>query len=214
LKTPLNAILGWCAILTGPARDSTEHGVLVIQRNAAAQLKLVEDLLDSVRLASSTLAIEPAVVQLGPIVQDAVDTARPAADDKHVALRLAIVDELSPLLADAARLRQVFVNVVTNAVKFTEQGGSVDVSVGAAAGAVQVTVRDTGRGIGPAMLPHVFERFQKGAPSPTGGSEGLGLGLTIAQSLVELHGGRIQMASPGEGLGTTCTIELPVQPSR
>ena len=214
LRTPLHAILGWCTILLGPGQDATECGVRIIQQNAAAQLKLVEDLLDVVRLATSTLTIEPSVVQLSPIVQDAIETARPAADDKQVALRLAIVDEPPPLLADAARLRQVFLNVVTNAVRFTEQGGSVDVSVDAAAGGVRVIVRDTGRGIAAAMLPHVFERFKKGAPSMTGGSEGLGLGLTIAQSLVELHGGRIHMASPGDGLGTTCTIELPIAHAR
>ena len=170
---------------------------------------MVEDLLDAARLASSTLAIQPAVVQLDEVVQDVVDAAKPMADEKHVTLRLAIVDELSPLFADADRLRQVFLNVVTNAVKFTDGGGSVDVSVAAAGHAAQVTIRDTGRGIAPELLPHVFERFRQGSP-PDASSQGLGLGLTIAQALVELHGGRIQMASPGEGLGSTCTIDLPL----
>ena len=210
LRTPLNAILGWCAILTRPGHESVDHGLHVIQQNAKAQLKLVEDLLDAVRLASSTLAIQPAVVDLGDVVQDAVDTAMPMADEKQVVLRLAIVDELSPLLADADRLRQVFLNVVTNAVKFTDAGGSIDVSVAAAGRAAQVTVRDTGRGIAAEMLPHVFEQFRRGARS-TGGSQGLGLGLTIAHALIELHGGRIQLASAGEGLGTTCTIDLPIR---
>jgi signal transduction histidine kinase len=210
LRTPLNAILGWCAILTRPPRESVDHGVQVIQQNAKAQLKLVEDLLDAVRLASSTLAIQPAVVNLGNVVQDAVDTAKPMADEKQVALRLAIVDEISPLLADADRLRQVFVNVVTNAVKFTNAGGSIDVSVGATDRAAQVTVRDTGRGIAAELLPHVFERFRQGL-RPAGESQGLGLGLTIAHALVELHGGRIRLASGGEGLGTTCTIDLPIR---
>jgi len=208
MRTPLNAILGWCTLLTGPVKTSIEHGVHVIRQNARAQLKLVEDLLDAARLASSTLTIQPAVVQLGEVVHDVVDAAKPMADEKHVTLRLAVVDELSPLFADADRLRQVFLNVVTNAVKFTDVGGSVDVSVAAAGRAAQVTVRDTGRGIAPDLLPHVFERFRQGSPGE-GSAQGLGLGLTIAQALVELHGGRIQMASPGEGLGTTCTIDLP-----
>src|SRR5205823_1248948 len=208
MRTPLNAILGWCTLLTGPAKTAVDRGLHVIQQNARAQLKLVEDLLDAARLASSTLAIQPAVVQLDEVVQDVVDAAKPMADEKHVTLRLAIVDELSPLFADADRLRQVFLNVVTNAVKFTDDGGSVDVSVAAAGRAAQVTIRDTGRGIAPDLLPHVFERFRQGSP-PGGSSQGLGLGLTIAQALVELHGGRIQMASPGEGLGSTCTIDLP-----
>jgi signal transduction histidine kinase len=210
LRTPLNAILGWCAILTRPGRESVDHGLQVIQQNAKAQLTLVEDLLDAVRLASSTLAIHPAVVHLGDVVQDAVDTARPMADEKQVVLRLAIVDELSPLIADADRLRQVFLNVVMNALKFTDAGGAIDVSVAAAGRAAHVTVRDTGRGIAPGLLPHVFERFRRGR-SPADGSQGLGLGLTIAQALIELHGGRIQLASAGEGLGTTCTIDLPIR---
>lgn len=209
MRTPLNAIVGWCRILSGPARQSVDRGLQIIQQNARAQLKLVEDLLDAARLASSTLAIQPAVVQLDEVVQDVVDAAKPIADEKQVTLHLAIVDELSPLFADADRLRQVFLNVVTNAVKFTDSGGSVDVSVAAAGPAAQVTVRDTGRGIAPDLLPHVFERFRQGSP-PDASSLGLGLGLTIAQALVELHGGRIQMASPGEGLGTTCTIDLPL----
>jgi signal transduction histidine kinase len=208
LRNPLNAILGWCAMLNRPGHGSIEHGLRVIERNATAQLKLVEDLLDAVRLASSTLAIQPAAVDLGGIVQDAVDTAKPMADEKHVMLRLAIVDELT-LHADADRLRQVFVNVVTNAVKFTDDGGSVDVAVTSADQAAHVTVRDSGRGIAPEALPHVFERFRQGAP-PASGPHGLGLGLTIAQAVVELHGGRIHMASSGEGLGATCTIDLPL----
>jgi signal transduction histidine kinase len=212
LRNPLNAILGWCAVLNGPNHGSVERGLHVIQRNATAQLKLIEDLLDTVRLASSTLALQPRSMNLADVVQDAVDAAQPMADEKHVTLRLAIVDELSPMLADAGRLRQVFLNVLTNAVKFTDGGGSVEVDVTAADRAAHVTIRDTGRGIARVMLPHVFERFQQGGPSG-GDSHGCGLGLTIALALVELHGGRIQMASPGEGLGTTCTIDLPLMPA-
>ena len=212
LRAPLNVILGWSAILRRPHPGSLDHGLEVIQQNATAQLKLVEDLLDAVRLSSSTLAIQPAATHLGDVIQGAVDAVKPIAADKQVVVRLAITDELAPLLADADRLRQVFLNVLINAVKFTDAGGSVDVALTATDGAAQVTIRDTGRGIAAEMLPHVFERFRKGPPG--GGattSQGLGLGLTIAQAVVELHSGRIQLTSPGEGRGTTCTIDLPMR---
>src|SRR5437773_2547635 len=212
LRAPLNVILGWCAILRGPLPGSVDRGLEVIQQNATAQLKLVEDLLDAVRLSSSTLAIQPVATHLDEVIQGAVDAVTPIAADKQVVLRLAIADDLAPLLADADRLRQVFLNVLINAVKFTDAGGSVDVALTATNGATQVTIRDTGRGIAAEMLPHVFERFRQGSP-PRGATSppGLGLGLTIAQAVVELHGGRIQLASPGEGLGTTCTIDLPMR---
>jgi signal transduction histidine kinase len=209
LRTPLNAILGWCAMLMGPMPGSVERGLHVIRQNATAQLKLVEDLLDAVRLGSSTLVIQPTEVQLGEVVQEAVDATQPMADDKQVTLRVAIADEVAPILADAARLRQVFVNVVGNAVKFTDVGGSVDVCLTSADASARVTVRDTGRGIAPDALSHVFERFRQ-EHGPADAVNGLGLGLTIAQALIELHGGRIQIASPGEGLGATCTIDLPL----
>jgi len=212
LRAPLNVILGWCAILRRPLPGSADRGLEVIEQNATAQLKLVEDLLDAVRLSSSTLAIQPTPTSLGDVIQGAVDAVKPIASEKQVVLRLAITDELAPFFADPDRLRQVFLNVLVNAVKFTDVGGSVDVSLTATDAAAHVTIRDTGRGIASDVLPHVFERFRRGT-SRAGAttSQGLGLGLTISQALVELHGGRIQLASPGEGLGTTCTIDLPVR---
>jgi len=207
LSNPLNAILGWCAMLKAPGQDSVDHGLHVIERNATAQLRLVEDLVDAVRLASSTLTIHPRDVDLGVVLEDAVDTCQPMADEKHIVLRLVIRDELT-LIADADRLRQVFLNVMGNAVKFTDDGGFVDVAVSALDETAHITIRDSGRGIAPEMLPHVFERFRQD-PLATRAT-GLGLGLTIAQAIVELHGGRIAMASPGTGLGATCTIDLPL----
>jgi len=211
LRAPLNIIVGWCAILRGSQAGSVDRGLDVIQQNATAQLKLVEDLLDAVRVSSSTLAIHPTVMSLADVVQHAVDAVKPIAAEKQVALHLAIADDLAPLLADADRLRQVFLNVLINAVKFTDAGGSVDVSLTASDGAALVTIRDTGRGIAPEVLPHVFERFRQGSRADDGNQQGLGLGLAIAHALVELHGGRIQLASPGEGRGTTCTIDLPMR---
>ncbi len=210
LRAPLNVILGWCATLKRAHPRSVDRGLDIIQQNAMVQLKLVEDLLDAVRLSSSTLAIQPGPTNVSDVVQRAVDAVKPIAAEKQVALRLAITDEIGPLFADADRLQQVFLNVLVNAVKFTDGGGSVDVSLTATDAAAQVTIRDTGRGIASEELPHVFERFRQGSPDGTN-SQGLGLGLTITQALVELHGGRIQLASPGEGLGTTCTIDLPMR---
>jgi signal transduction histidine kinase len=209
LRAPLHAILGWCAVLRTPHSGSIERGLEVIQQNATAQLKLVEDLLDVVRSESSTLTIRRSDMNLGAVVHDVVETAAPMAADRQVTLRLGIVDELPPLQADADRIRQVLLNVVTNALQWTDVGGCVDVSVTTVNQRARVTVRDTGRGIAPDMLPHVFERFRQ-RRSPGEGAHGLGLGLTIARALVELHGGRIQMTSPGEGCGATCTIDLPL----
>ena len=212
LRNPLNAILGWCTILqekgVQPAR-----GLDVIAQNARAQLKLVEDLLDAARMTLATLAVHPRTIALPAVVQNAVDTVRPSADERQVSVHLTMGDEIPPLSADADRIRQVLLNVLTNSLKFTDPGGSIDVRVCSANGHAQVSVQDTGRGIEPAMLPYVFERFRQGsAPEP--GGHGLGLGLTIARAIVELHGGTIAIDSPGLNRGTTCTIHLPLQARR
>jgi signal transduction histidine kinase len=214
LRTPLNAILGWCAMLKAPNEQTLDRGLRTIERNARAQLTLVEDLLDAARLTSATLTIEPAVTSLPDVVQSAVDTIQPAADEKGVELHLSFGDEqLPPLFADAGRLRQVVLNVLTNSLKFTEAGGSVDVQVRSGGGRARVMVHDTGRGISPALLPHVFELFQQGSV-PGVSPQGLGLGLAISRALVELHGGTIDIESPGENYGTTCTIALPLPAER
>ena len=135
------------------------------------------------------------------------------ADERQVDLRLTIAGEIPPLAADADRLRQVLVNILTNSLKFTDNGGSIDVRVCSANGRAQVKVHDTGRGIAPDVLPHVFEQFRQGSPTDAG-RQGLGLGLTIARAIVELHGGTIALESPGVGQGTTCTINLPLEARR
>ena len=213
LRNPLNAILGWCTMLQTQDGVPAARGLDVIARNAQAQLKLVEDLLDAVRLTSATLTVHPRTVAVPEVVQSAVDTIRPAADERGVHLHLTIADEIPPIAADPDRLRQVIVNILTNALKFTEPAGSVDVRVGSANGRVQVSVQDTGQGIAPGMLPHVFEEFRQGV-SPDTGRQGLGLGLSIARAIIELHGGTITLESPGLNQGTTCTIDLPLEPRR
>lgn len=209
LRTPLNAIVGWSAILSERPADAPERGLRVIRRNAEALLKLVEELLDTARVSNETLTIRSSPIDLGEIVCGAVDTVKPAADLKGVALRATVSNGLDGMTGDPDRLRQVFLNVLSNALKFTDAGGGIDVCVGVVDAFARITIRDSGNGIAPDELPHVFERFRQGADA-TAGQHGLGLGLTIAQVVVEQHGGTIQMASSGLGQGTTCTIDLPI----
>jgi signal transduction histidine kinase len=213
LRNPLNAILGWCTMLRAQDAVAPAHGLDVIAQNAHAQLKLVEDLLDAARMTSATLTVHPRTVSLSEVVQNTVDTFRPVANERRVDLKLTIAGDMPPIAADADRLRQVLLNILTNSLKFTDAGGSIDVRVGGANGRARLRIRDTGRGIAPEVLPHVFERFRQGYAADAG-RHGLGLGLTIARAIVELHGGTIAMESPGLNQGTTCTIVLPLEGRR
>jgi signal transduction histidine kinase len=207
LRTPLNAILGWCAILAGRS-DPPEHGLDVIENNARAQLKLIDDLLDTAQITSSSLTIRPEPISLQRVLLDVADTVLPAAAAKQVELRTAVPRGLPRVIADPDRIRQVLLNVLGNALKFTDAGGAIDMCAGADSDHVQVTVRDTGRGIAPDVLPYVFEQFRRGdAGEPA--LPGLGLGLTIARAVVERHGGTIEIDSPGENQGTICIVRLP-----
>ncbi|HEX6162168.1 MAG TPA: ATP-binding protein [Vicinamibacterales bacterium] len=206
LRTPLQSILGWCA-LAGTHAPTTQ-ALAIIDRNARTQLALINDLLDSARMTADTLRIEPAVVDPKAIVEAAIETVRPAADAKQITVRMNVCDEITPVVADGERLRQVVVNVLMNSVKFTDAGGSVNADVASKQDALELQIRDSGRGIPADELPHVFERFRQG-PRPRNGTHGLGLGLSIARALVELHGGTIDITSPGVGQGSTCTILLP-----
>jgi signal transduction histidine kinase len=209
LRTPLNAILGWSAVLMSDKQQTPDKGLAIIHRNAQLQMKLVDDLLDAVRLTSASLSIQPMRLSVRQLTQDVVDTLAPGATEKNVTIRVTIADEPGEIFGDADRLRQVWLNVLTNALKFTDSGGWIEVRVTAIEpGGIQVTVQDSGRGISEAMLPHVFERFRQGSVRADG-TRGLGLGLTIARAIVELHGGTITMTSAGEGCGATCTIRLP-----
>jgi signal transduction histidine kinase len=208
LRTPLNAIVGWASILADRPGASTERGLNVIRRNAAALVKLVEDLLDAARLTADTLVLHPSTSNLAEIVSSAVDTVRPDADRKGVRLRTALADDVPSIEGDPDRLRQVFLNVLANALKFTEAGGVIDVRVRAIGQVARVSIQDSGAGIDPDELPHVFERFHQGAGASS--EQGLGLGLSIARVLIERHHGTIRLASPGTGQGATCTIELPM----
>ena len=208
--TPLTAILGWCATLSGyPDRPAT-HGIEVIARNARAQLTLVNDLLDAAHVSSATFSITPQPVSLPEIVSHVLDTLRPAADEKHVTLAATNTGEESPVVAgDPDRLRQVLLNIVSNSLNYTDRDGAIEIWTDAQGGRARLTIHDSGKGISSSALPHVFEQFHRGDRADDGRA-GLGLGLSIARSIVELHGGTIEIESPGDHQGTTCTIDLPL----
>ncbi len=210
LRTPLNAIVGWASILKRDRRPGSVHqGVEVIERNAKAQAQMIEDLLDMSRILSGKLSIDLQSIDPAVIVNAAVATVRPTADAKGVELR---GDIRSPgfLNGDAGRLQQVVWNLVSNAIKFTPRGGVVTVRLAEYQGQAEIQVSDTGQGIRPEFLPYVFDRFRQADASTTRRHGGLGLGLSIVKSLVELHAGTVEVQSPGEGQGTTLTVHLPL----
>jgi signal transduction histidine kinase len=209
LRTPLNAVLGWCVMLRERHGHNLERALPVIERNARAQLKLVEDLLDASRMTAAKLTIRPNRLNLCDVLSGVLDAVRPVALERGVALYFTDAREMLPLWADADRLRQVLLYVLNNALKFTEPGGLVNVDVKSRDSWAQVVVRDTGRGIPPVMLPHIFEPFRRGVTDAASG--GLGLGLSICRALIHLHGGTIDLESRGVDQGTTCTIELPLE---
>jgi len=209
LRTPMNIILGWLDPLARGMPVKDPAGVIAtIQRNAQVQAKLIDDLLDMNRLVAGTLKIDLSPIDVGPTLRASIQGLQPAADAKGV--RLTLMDgAFGTVLADSRRLQQVFWNLLHNAIKFTPHGGRVHVSVVRGAGAVQILVEDSGRGISREFLPHVFERFRQEDSSTTRESQGLGLGLSISRHLVELHGGSVTASSPGVGQGATFTVELP-----
>jgi PAS domain S-box-containing protein len=220
LRTPLNAILGWAQILSSRAQQPTgevpEHlveGITVIERNARAQTQLIEDLLDMSRIISGKLRLEAVPVDLPNVIGAAVDVIRPAASAKQLTLALDIGSPTPPglnLMGDSGRLQQVVWNLLSNAVKFTSAGGTISVSLRWLDDVAQVAVSDTGQGIGPTFLPHVFDRFSQADGSTTRRHGGLGLGLAIVKQLVELHGGTVDVHSDGVGMGATFFVCLPL----
>jgi signal transduction histidine kinase/ActR/RegA family two-component response regulator len=209
LRTPLNAIVGWASILRMDRRGETiTQGVEVIERNAKLQAQMIEELLDMSRIISGKLLFELEPTDLAELVEAAVAAVRPTADAKGVLLNTT-VSRCRNVNADAARLQQVTWNLLTNALKFTPRGGRVNIALREIEGQVEMTVSDTGQGIKPEFLPFVFDRFRQADASTTRRHGGLGLGLSIVKSLVELHGGSVEVDSPGEGRGATFTVRLP-----
>lgn len=210
LRTPMNAILGWLAILESgkPIRDI--YGVLdVVRRNATIQAKLIEDLLDMNRLMCGNVQLEVSRVDIGSLLQTTIQGLRPAAEARSVQLLASVDPSVREFTGDAQRLQQVLWNLVHNGIKFTQAGGRVEIRVEQQRDDLQIVVQDNGRGISAEFLPHVFERFRQEDGTSSRTAAGLGLGLSIAKHLVELHGGRIEASSAGEGRGATFVVALP-----
>lgn len=215
LRTPLSAILGWSQVLRRGSRDGADlqRGLQTIERNARAQAQLIEDLLDMSRITSGKVLLDMQVIPPASFVDAAIETVRPAADAKHIAIEKRYLAPDAVVAGDSGRLQQVIWNLLSNAIKFTPRDGSVAVEIGeretTGGKVVAITVRDNGVGIRPEFITHVFERFRQEDASMTRRHGGLGLGLSIVKHLVEQHGGTVRAESAGEGLGASFTIELP-----
>jgi CheY-like chemotaxis protein/two-component sensor histidine kinase len=216
LRTPLTAMLGWAKVLLRKREDpeTLVRGLEAIERNAAAQARLIDDLLDMNRIVSGKLRLEMQPTDLAEVAQAAVEAVRPSADAKELRLQLLVDPLAGPITGDPARLQQVVWNLLTNAVKFTPPGGSIELTLRRLEGELELAVADSGIGISAEFLPHVFDRFRQGDASTTRRHGGLGLGLSIARQLVELHGGSITAASEGEGCGARFELRLPVSQAR
>lgn len=215
LRTPLSTILVWAHLLLHADLDEEAHrrAEEAIFRNAEAQRALINDILDVSRIVSGKLRLEAGEVVFREVVTDAVEVVRPTADAKRLTL-IVDADDETVVTGDAARLQQVVWNIVSNAVKFTAEGGTVAVMLDRWGSQVRLRVTDTGVGIAPAFLPHIFERFTQQDSSASRQHGGLGLGLAIVRHLVELHGGTVTAASEGEGFGATITVTLPSREER
>jgi len=212
IRTPLNAVLGWARILISRGeidRTLLDRAVHVIERNATAQARMIDDMLDMARIAAGKLRLEMRHVDVVKVVLAAVDVVMPAAHAKRVALRTNLDPRTPNVMGDQDRLQQVIWNLLANALKFTEAGGSIDVRLSLNGRFTRIVVADTGHGISPEFLPHVFERFRQADASSSRRHGGLGVGLALVHDLIVLHGGSVLAQSEGEGKGAMFTIDLP-----
>jgi signal transduction histidine kinase/CheY-like chemotaxis protein len=212
LRTPLTAVLGWARMLRSLKLDeeTAQHGIQVIERNAEAQNQLIQDLLDVSRIITGKLRLDVRPVTLTPIIEAAVESVQQAAEAKAIELGIEIGTTSALVNGDPDRLQQVVWNLLANAIKFTPRGGRVRVRLERDHSDVSVSVIDTGQGIAPDFLPHVFERFRQADGSTTRTHGGLGLGLAVVRHLVEQHGGTVSVTSEGEGRGSTFSVNLPL----
>ncbi len=214
LRTPLNAILGWTRMLRSGTLPPEKHqqALLTVERNAIAQTRLIEDLLEVSRAVTGKLALVLRPIDpVGPI-QAAIDSLRPAVETKGIHLVTALDSSAGPILGDADRVQQVLWNLLSNAIKFTPSGGRVEVSLSRSGADAEVTVSDSGIGMAPSFLPYVFDRFRQADSSTTRLFGGLGIGLSIVKSFVELHGGTVRAASEGPGRGAVFAVRIPLAP--
>jgi signal transduction histidine kinase len=212
LRTPLNAILGWAHLLAGGqlGEETSRRAIEIIERNTRLQARLIDDLLDISRIITGKLRLEFKPMALRSIVDAAVESAIPTATAKHVSLVRTFDGSAEAIVCDPARMQQVIWNLLSNAIKFTPDGGQITVAEGRENGMMVLSVVDTGTGIEPQFLPHVFDRFRQQDPASTRKHGGLGLGLSIVRHLVELHGGSITAHSDGAGRGATFVVKVPV----
>jgi PAS domain S-box-containing protein len=214
LRTPLTAILGWAHMLrTGQfGGESAIKAFETIERNARAQAQLIDDLLDVSRIITGKLRIDVRQVDPNSFVEAAIEAVRPAAEAKGIRLLKIMDTGAISVSGDPVRLQQIVWNLLSNAIKFTARGGKVQIRLERVNSHVEIAISDTGAGIAPEFLPHVFDRFRQADQRTTRQHGGMGLGLAIVRHLVELHGGNVKAESPGEGQGSTFTVRLPVAP--
>lgn len=215
LRTPLSAILGWSQLLgRGLLEPSeTQEAVASIERNARAQTQLIEDLLDMSRIISGKMRLDVQLVEPASFMEAALATIRPAAAAKEIRLVTELQPNVGTVLGDPSRLQQVIWNLLSNAIKFSPQGGEVKLIVKRLNSHLEIIVSDTGQGISPDFLPFVFDRFRQADGTTTRRVGGLGLGLAIVKQLIELHGGKVEARSDGDGCGSEFVISLPINSS-
>lgn len=211
LRTPLTAMVGWTRILrtTKLNENDLARALETIERNAQTQAQLIEDMLDVSRIVAGKLTLETRQLDLALLLEGAIDVVRPLAESKNLNVNYTLAYKFDLFVGDPKRVQQIVLNLLTNAIKFTPEGGSVEVRLDRVNEHAEITVRDTGQGIPAEFLPHVFDRFRQANGATTKHSPGLGLGLAIAQHLVKLHGGVIHAESAGEGQGALFTVKLP-----
>lgn len=212
LRTPLTSILGWSDMLTEGTLDEVAEtrALEIIGRNARTQRQLIDDLLDTSRIITGKMRLEVRPVELAPLIKIVLDAVRPAANARNIRLQVFLGALTSPISGDPQRLQQIIWNLLTNAIKFTPKGGSVDVRLERIESHLELVISDTGQGIEAEFLPHVFDRFLQSDSSSTRRHGGLGLGLSIVRQLVELHGGTVTALSQGAGQGATFKVTLPL----
>jgi PAS domain S-box-containing protein len=211
LRTPLTSILGWAHVLAAGSLQEAQarHAIEVIVRSARSQAQLIDDILDTSRIITGRLKLDARPVEIERVFQTAVEVVRPSAEAKRIDLRRVIDDQAGIVLGDANRLQQAIWNVLSNAVKFTPEGGRIDARLARSGGQIEISISDTGIGIDTNFLPYVFDRFRQADSTSTRKYGGLGLGLAIVRHIVELHGGSVAASSPGKGRGSTFMLRFP-----